>query len=133
MATSYKKDEVTAYDTKGKKIDLKELVKRLEKEAPVLASNDGKPVDPLHLRLIKDDTVILVLPIPARVAPPLPRVAPGFPPVPAVPAVPGAGGPAAPPPAVPGSLPAAPAIPSGPGGAPGDQEQVFSFWIGFFR
>ena len=135
IATSYKKDEVTAYDTKGKKIDLKELVKWLEKEAPVLASNDGKPVDPLHLRLIKDDTVILVLPM--RIQPPLaappPAVAPRNIPLPALPAVPGAGGPAVPPRAGPGLLPAAPVIaPLGPGKAPGDQDQVFSFWIGFF-
>jgi RNA polymerase sigma factor (sigma-70 family) len=99
VPTTYKKDEVTAYDTKSKKIDAQDLAKRLEKEVPVLASIDGKPVDPLHLRLVKEDTIVLVLPLPQ-----------------AVPAAPG--GAAAVPFAVP-LLPSAPAAPIGPGAAPG--------------
>src|SRR5262249_49817852 len=106
--------DVQAFDTRGKKLDAKALKKALSKEVPALMSADGKPVDPLHLRLIKDGTVILVLPVPARVVPvpikPLPPVPvkPGVLPVkpggvaPGVPgAVPGA------PPAVPGTAPAA--------------------------
>jgi hypothetical protein len=55
-------DEVRVYDTAGKKVEAKALAGLLGKEIPALASADGKKVDPLHLRLIKEGTLVLVLP-----------------------------------------------------------------------
>jgi hypothetical protein len=46
----------------GRAIDAKELRKRLKKETVVLFSADNRPVDPLHLRLYKEDTLVFVLP-----------------------------------------------------------------------
>jgi RNA polymerase sigma factor (sigma-70 family) len=100
IATNYKSDEYSAHDVKGKKIEPKDLAKRLEKEALVLTSNSGKPVDPLHLRLMKEDTIVLVLPLPQAAVPPTPA------------------GAAAVPFRVP-LLPAVPAVAVGPGGAGG--------------
>jgi hypothetical protein len=51
---------VPAYDTAGKRIDAKQLAQLLEKETPVLVSADGKIVDPFHLQVVKEGTVILV-------------------------------------------------------------------------
>jgi RNA polymerase sigma factor (sigma-70 family) len=87
-----------AHDTHGKPIDAKTLARRLKNETPALASADGKPVDKLHLRLIKDGTIVLILPIPRVV------VYPTAPPIPAFPAPP------APPPGRPGGA----APPAGP-------------------
>jgi hypothetical protein len=36
----------------------------LRKPTPALLSIDGKPVDPMHLRLVKDGTLIFVGPTP---------------------------------------------------------------------
>jgi RNA polymerase sigma factor (sigma-70 family) len=58
----YPADVVDVFDTTGKKIDPKAVPELLKKEIPVLASADGKEVDPLHLRLVKEGTLILVLP-----------------------------------------------------------------------
>jgi RNA polymerase sigma factor (sigma-70 family) len=92
VATSYKEahfDQLAIYDTKtirvfdtkGKAIDAKELRKRLKGETLVLISADGRPVDPMHLRLYKEDTLVFVIP------PQAPRPASGSA-VPAPPAVP---------------------------------------------
>jgi RNA polymerase sigma factor (sigma-70 family) len=92
---TYDLDKVEVFDTKGKKLDSKEVMKRLREETLALASLHGEPVEPQHLRLIKDGTLIFVLPAP-KAGPGAP--APGF--------VPGA----------PGVLPIGPAVP-----APGPQ------------
>jgi hypothetical protein len=74
----YKLDEVRVYDTKGGAVDPKDLPKLLRGETLVLVSPDGRPVDPLHLRLVKDGTLLFVVPMPTPVpsAPPKPREAP---------------------------------------------------------
>jgi hypothetical protein len=68
---TYDLDDVQVIDTKGKKVDPKELTKLLKEETVALASLHGRPVDPLHLRVIKDGTLIFVLPAP--------KATPGFP------------------------------------------------------
>lgn len=60
-------DRVRVYDTKGRKIDGKELRKRLKGETLALISVDGRPIDPLHLRLYKEDTLVFAI---GRSAPP---------------------------------------------------------------
>jgi RNA polymerase sigma factor (sigma-70 family) len=103
--------DVEVYGTDGKKIDAKKWHDLLKKETPVLVSSDGRKVDPLHLRLIKEGTLILVLP-PAGVEKgiPTPPVAPAVTPPPSVID-----------PTVAPRTPAKPAPPSGPPttGAPG--------------
>jgi RNA polymerase sigma factor (sigma-70 family) len=92
----YELAEVKVYDTAGKKVSREIVARRLKEETPVLTSADGRKVDPLHLRLIKEGTLVLVLP---RPAPPLT-------------AVPAYGYSAVPPPApVQGSAPPVPAAP----------------------
>ncbi|MHB1423088.1 MAG: sigma-70 family RNA polymerase sigma factor [Gemmataceae bacterium] len=52
---------IRVHDAKGRNVDDKELRKRLTKGEVVLVSADGNPVDPLHLRLYKEDTLVFVL------------------------------------------------------------------------
>lgn len=53
---------VKAYGTDGKEIAADRLAAALEKDRQVLVSADGQKVDPFHLKLIKDDTIVLVTP-----------------------------------------------------------------------
>jgi RNA polymerase sigma factor (sigma-70 family) len=80
--------DAPVYDMKGRRIDPTQLPDLLRKPTPVLIARDGKMVDPFHLRLIKEGTLIIVPPVtPAREAlpPPPAPVAPAAPPVPSVP------------------------------------------------
>jgi hypothetical protein len=63
-----------ASEVGGKKIDPKKLPTLLAKQTPVLISSDGKPINPIYLKLFKKDTLILTFPRPA--APPAPPVPP---------------------------------------------------------
>lgn len=60
----FKVESVRVHDAKGRKIETQELRKRLQNETVALFSADGGPVDPLHLRLYKEDTLVFVLPSP---------------------------------------------------------------------
>lgn len=73
--------QITTAD--GKKIDTAEAAKRLKDGGVVVVSADGKPVSPLHLKLFKDDVLVLASPelIPAGGA--VPGVRPGVRPLPA--------------------------------------------------
>jgi RNA polymerase sigma factor (sigma-70 family) len=113
--------EVSAFDTKGKRVEPKALARLLKKPALALAYVTGEAPDPQHLRLIREGTLILVLPNlgPVPVAPPL--AAPPAPAVPAVPAVPPParsdplpGGTPVPPPPATGPLPELPTPPPSP-------------------
>jgi hypothetical protein len=53
---------VEAYTAGGERIEAEKLAKLLAKERTVLLAMDGKKVDPFHLQLYKDDTVVLVPP-----------------------------------------------------------------------
>jgi hypothetical protein len=53
---------VEAYTAGGERIETEKLAKLLAKERTVLVAMDGKKVDPFHLQLYKDDTIVLVPP-----------------------------------------------------------------------
>jgi RNA polymerase sigma factor (sigma-70 family) len=61
---TYDLDDVQVLDTKAKKLDKKKVMKLLKKETVALAALWGQKVDPLHLRVIKDGTLVFVLPAP---------------------------------------------------------------------
>jgi RNA polymerase sigma factor (sigma-70 family) len=58
---TYDLDNVEVLDTKGNKLDRKELTRLLKNETVALATWYS-PLDPLHLRVVKDGTLIFVLP-----------------------------------------------------------------------
>jgi hypothetical protein len=62
--------EVKVSDGTGKRIDPFVLPKLLKAETPALVSVDGRPVDSLHLRLVREDCLVFVLPIPPPAEPP---------------------------------------------------------------
>jgi hypothetical protein len=73
MTRSIQAKDIQAFTTEGKKLDARDLANFLKKDTPVLVSADGKKVDPYYLQVIKEGTIILVVPI-ARATPrPLPR------------------------------------------------------------
>jgi hypothetical protein len=92
IADTYDCEDVRVQDAKGREVSTKELRQRLKGETLVLVATDGRPVDPLHLRLTRDDTLVLILPTlvqapatpvlpaavvpPAQAVPPAPAVAP---------------------------------------------------------
>jgi len=53
--------ESRVVDIHGKNLDEKEILKRLKVETPVLVSVDGEMLDPYYLKLVKEDTVVIVL------------------------------------------------------------------------
>jgi hypothetical protein len=71
MATVHALEEIRVFDTAGKAVDPKELPRLLKGETPALISADGRPVDPLHLRLTRTGTLLFVLP-PTRSPQPAP-------------------------------------------------------------
>jgi RNA polymerase sigma factor (sigma-70 family) len=73
--------EVKVYDTQGKLVDHGKVAEHLRGETPALVSADGKPVDPLHLRLLKEGTLVFVLPVSPAVPPPPVDAVPQAPPV----------------------------------------------------
>jgi RNA polymerase sigma factor (sigma-70 family) len=62
--------EIQIFDTKGNEIEKKDLAKRLKEETLALISFG--PVDPLHLRLLKEGTLVFILPLPPEDKMPLP-------------------------------------------------------------
>ena len=103
QSTTYDLDDVKVLDTKGKEIDKKDLPKLLKEETPALASLWGQPVDPLHLRLVKDGTLTFVLP-PAKNVPGIGGIGVAPPGVP-FPAPPPPAGGGTTPPGLPGTAP----------------------------
>ncbi len=63
--------ELQAFGTDGHKVEAQSLTEMLKKEIPVLVSANGQPVDRFHLQLIKDGTLVLVLPQSGIAAPPM--------------------------------------------------------------
>jgi hypothetical protein len=94
-------DKVRAHDVRGNPIAAKRLRKLLREETPVLLATDGKTVDLLHLRLYKEDVIVLMMPIGPAAPPAITNVpasavpftpADELPPVPAKIAAAGEGG-----------------------------------------
>jgi RNA polymerase sigma factor (sigma-70 family) len=85
-AQTYDLQDVEVLDTRGKKVARNQVRNLLKKETVALASLWGQKVDPLHLRVIRDGTLIFVLPAPKGViggvapAVPVPQPAPVVPP-----------------------------------------------------
>src|SRR5439155_7479493 len=100
-------DDVQVLDSQGKKIAWTQATKLLKEETVAMASLWGQPVDPLHLRVLKDGTLTFLLPAPKPQA----RGVPGILPAPAGPVLPPARlPPGAAPPAPPAGLPGAPGV-----------------------
>jgi RNA polymerase sigma factor (sigma-70 family) len=76
--SSYPLEEVKGYDMQGKRIAWKKLRDLLKEQTLVLLAPNGSPVDPLHLRLYKEGTILLVVPeeecAPPVATPPEPEV-----------------------------------------------------------
>jgi hypothetical protein len=53
---------VTVYDSKGKRIDAKDLPKVVTRTMPVLVSADGKEIDKFFLSIVREGTLIVVAP-----------------------------------------------------------------------
>ncbi len=79
LSVNYAIEEVKTYDTRGKEVERKKLPGLLKGETLVLVSATGQPVDPLYLRLVKEGTLVIVLPVP--IVPPPPAPPPLAPPV----------------------------------------------------
>jgi RNA polymerase sigma factor (sigma-70 family) len=60
----YELADVKVVNTRGKAIDETDLAKMLKKETVAMASLHGEPVDPLHLRVLKEGTLVFALPAP---------------------------------------------------------------------
>jgi len=54
-------DDVRGYDLKGRPIDQEDLVDLLKRERNMLVTQDGNPPDPFYARILKPDTLILVI------------------------------------------------------------------------
>src|SRR5439155_24937998 len=55
--------DVQVFTVEGKAVDSKEVEELLAgKKTVVLASSDGRKVDPFYLRIIKEGTLVLVIP-----------------------------------------------------------------------
>jgi RNA polymerase sigma factor (sigma-70 family) len=61
---SYELKEVQVFDTKGKEIQKEELPKLLKDETVAVATFGDQQPDPLHLRILKEGTLVFVLPLP---------------------------------------------------------------------
>lgn len=61
---SFDLKEVRVFDTKGKEVGNKELVKHLKEETVAVATFGDQPPDPLHLRILKEGTLVFLLPLP---------------------------------------------------------------------
>jgi RNA polymerase sigma factor (sigma-70 family) len=70
-------NDLRAFDTRGKQVPPKALARALKKQVLALAYTEGQEPDPQHLRLIREGTLILVLP--AQPLPPAPPPVPGGP------------------------------------------------------
>jgi hypothetical protein len=64
--------DIRVLDARGKKIAKGQLPELLKEETPAFIYSGPQEMDPLHLRLIKEDTLVFVLPYSAPVTPPAP-------------------------------------------------------------
>jgi RNA polymerase sigma factor (sigma-70 family) len=63
-AYSYNLDDLRVLDTKGRKIEKRQVAKLIQGETVAMAADHGLAVDPLHLRVLKEDTLVFILPPP---------------------------------------------------------------------
>jgi RNA polymerase sigma factor (sigma-70 family) len=83
QSQTYDLDDIVVLNTRGKKLDPKEVRKLLKEETVALASMWGQKLDPLHLRVIKEGTLLFELPMPKNIqgigVPPVLVVPPALP------------------------------------------------------
>lgn len=65
--------EVQAWNAKGEPIETAVLRTRLQQRSPVLVAKQGSKIDPALLRQVKEDALILCLPLPSQQSAPVPR------------------------------------------------------------
>jgi RNA polymerase sigma factor (sigma-70 family) len=76
LATShYDLGDIEVFDSKGKKVDKERLPELLKVEIPALLYSSQEKLDPLHLRLIKEGTLVFVLPHSEATPAPAPTIA----------------------------------------------------------
>jgi RNA polymerase sigma factor (sigma-70 family) len=110
-ADKFEVESVQVCDTLGNKVDHKQLAQRLTEETRALVQWGQHPIDPMHLVLIKEGTLVFRLPALRPVAPPaLPPVPAQAYPVPTVPAAPPTEV-VPPPPVAPAPVPSTPVAP----------------------
>ena len=56
-----KAEGVTVYTTAGKEVPAKDVPDKLKKPTIVLLAADGNKVDPFYLKIIKEDTLVIVV------------------------------------------------------------------------
>jgi RNA polymerase sigma factor (sigma-70 family) len=61
---SYEYKDLTILDTQGKKVEKEALAKLIKGETVAMSADHGLAVDPLHLRVLKEGTLVFVLPPP---------------------------------------------------------------------
>jgi hypothetical protein len=77
MDVAYRLDKAAPQTAAGKKLTSAEAAKLIRAGSVILISADGRPIDPLFLRIVNPETVILVPSVPApAVAPQGPAVPP---------------------------------------------------------
>jgi RNA polymerase sigma factor (sigma-70 family) len=127
-------NDVRAFDTRGKQVPPKALARALKKSVLAFAYTHGEGPDPQHLRLIREGTLVLVLPappglprVPVAPAGPAPSAPPasydGLPTLPPAPSTPLPGGTLTPPPPATGTLPGLPTPPLAPDIPPPPRER----------
>ncbi|MCI0640268.1 MAG: sigma-70 family RNA polymerase sigma factor [Gemmataceae bacterium] len=109
----YDRSQVEVYDTRLRKLDAKDMSKWLKSETAALVVFGSRDIDPLHMRLIKEGTLVFVLPARPVTPPTIPAHAGPIPPItelPPPPTIPAPSGPIPPTTEVPlGRLPTTPA------------------------
>lgn len=61
---SYDLKEVQVFDTNGKEVEKEKTAKLLKDETVAVACFGDQPPDPLHLRILREGTLVFVLPLP---------------------------------------------------------------------
>ncbi len=70
---TYEIEEIQVLDTKGEEVGKEEVAKRLKEETVAVATFGDQPPDPLHLRILKEGTLVFILPVPPEDKLPFPE------------------------------------------------------------
>jgi hypothetical protein len=87
VETAYPLKDVKGFDAANKAIDAAKLAERLKNPTAVVVSGDGQPIGDAFRQLLKEDVIVLILPLaqpvpPPDKTPPPPQPPPGKVPVP---------------------------------------------------
>jgi len=70
---TYELKELQVLDTRGEEVSKEELAKRLKEETVAVATFGDQLPDPLHLRILKEGTLVFLLPLPPEDKMPFPE------------------------------------------------------------